>query len=892
MIAFRCRDHRAEHIQLLLQVAPTDEGSLAARPLVGSHTGEQKPGGWLEEKRPLAPGLYCQRCLAGGGTVPLPDYDEADLRDAGLLERPHVGLKAKDFDVDIVWTGIKPRVAPAVVAESERAERDARYDARLRQKGWIEEPVASALSRAVGGGELYSHQAAAIDAANRGADVVIETATASGKSLCYWGPVLNRVVREPAATALYLAPLNALAEDQLNGLDRLGETPTEHYRSGTLAEYTRPLRLGTRTIRAARYEGSIKDPDVRKSIRLGSPNIVITNPDMLHHGLLPHHEKLWRPLFSNLAFIVLDELHTYKGMFGANVANIVRRVLRIAGHYGKHPQIIGCSASIGNPVELFTAITGRSEPVLIAASDSGAPVRRQKRVILDVTAVEEAMPTLAKNIVVAAVGEYKARTITFMHSIPEVDQVYRYVSGELGRALKGVGKRVVREYKREIPPAEKARVTSDLRTGATLGVISTTALQLGIDIGDLSVCVVCKFPGSKAAFQQQAGRVGRNGESLVLFVADESPLDQHYVARPDELLHGSPEVVYLNPDHRETVLNHLRCAAEELPLDPSTDCEFWGPAISDLVSELKSMPGMAPDGREVLVVRRRGEAASEVNIRSLGFECVVRDQQDEEVARPDVLRAMRRFHKYARFQIQEQSYEVARLSINWGNRKAEAIARQIDKLDYTTASVITTDCAALDTLATRDLGGGRRVERGNVRFTVHVDGYYKVPAGSGKPEYQPLGVAAPPQHELDTEGLWFSITDAALTELPADDVAPSLTSALEALRVSAALLCSTDPDDIGVHLGERDAAGAWRLYLADNAAGGNGLTEQVYGKLAELTDGALRILRDCPQCSGNPESRGCARCVTTQWGDDSDVCRAGGMQILGTLSASLSGRPA
>ena len=298
------------------------------------------------------------------------------------------------------------------------------------------------------------------------------------------------------------------------------------------------------------------------------------------------------------------------------------------------------------------------------------------------------MSTLVKQLMVQLVGEDRSRTIAFMRSISEVDQVYRYVSGELARTKKGISAATIREYKREIPTDQKAHVMADLKNGATLGVIATPALQLGIDIGDLSVCVVCKFPGSKAAFFQQAGRVGRAGESLVLFVADESPLDQHFVQHPEELLDATSELVFLNPDHRETALNHLRCAAEELRLDPDTDKEFWGNDINALLEELASTDGMSHDGREVLVLRKPGDSASEVNIRSLGFECVVRDEAGREVARPDVLRAMRRFHKYARFQVQDQAYEVTRLAINWSNREAEAAARKLDRLDYTTASVV------------------------------------------------------------------------------------------------------------------------------------------------------------------------------------------------------------
>jgi DEAD/DEAH box helicase domain-containing protein len=400
-------------------------------------------------------------------------------------------------------------------------------------------------------------------------------------------PVLNEILRDQDATALYIAPLNALVEDQLQAVERFSSNPpASHVKPGSYAHYTRSLRIGPRSVLVARYEGTLKDNEVRRAIRGNRPRVVITNPEMLHRSIVPHHGKAWTYLVSNLRYLIVDEMHVYKGMFGANFANILRRLFRLAAYYGTEPQIVGCSASIGNPEALFQALTGRTKPTVISASDNGAPLYRQCRVILDIAKAEEAMSTAAKNIVVKSVGDLKARTIAFMHSIPEVDQVYRYVTGELRRSFKGIGKNTVREYKREIPPDEKAKVTADLRSGATLGVISTTALQLGIDIGDLAVCLVCKFPGSRAGFFQQAGRVGRRGDSLVFFLADESPLDQHFVRRPEELLDAPAEVVYLNPNHHETVLNHLECAAQELTLDAKRDARFWPGDFKALVSEM------------------------------------------------------------------------------------------------------------------------------------------------------------------------------------------------------------------------------------------------------------------------------------------------------------------
>jgi DEAD/DEAH box helicase domain-containing protein len=356
--------------------------------------------------------------------------------------------------------------------------------------------------------------------------------------------------------------------------------------------------------------------------------------------------------------------------------------------------------------------------------------------------------------------------------------------------------------------------------------------------------------------------------------------------RPAELLSGPPEVVYLNPRHRETVLSHLRCAAEELPLDPEKDQQYWGGDLEGLLKELSEREDMGDDGREVLVLNKRGEAANEVKLRSLGFECKVFDDAGKELARPDVLRAMRRFHKYARFQIQEKAYEVSRLSINWGMRNAEGTARLLDHLDYTTAPVILTECEVLEETDSRKINGTALLSRGGVKFNIHVDGYYKVPTGAGDPKYQHLGPAAPPKYEIETDGLWFTLPTTSLAAIDAADHEASMSSALEALRISAALLCSTDPDDVGHHLDSSDAS-AFVLYLADKVAGGNGLTEQVYHQAKELVAGALRVLTDCPHCSATTGSRGCARCVTTPWGQDDAVCRDGGITILKLLFAGL-----
>ena len=369
LIHFRCRQHR-QSVQRLCQVARTDEGTVASRPIEGEHQKGLRPGGWVVEARQLKSGLYCQQCLEDGNLEPLADYDEIDLSEAGLNDTPHIGLSAADFDLDCAWENVQKEFSDLVIATRERKASPARTDSRLRRNKRIDSHLHRAVSSKLGARDLYCHQVDAIEAALDGRDVMIETATASGKSMSYWVPVLNTLVGDGEATAFYIAPTNALAEDQLNVLDSLGSKPLAHTQPGTYPQCVREVKIGPQSILAARYDGTIKDEELRRLIRKSCPRILITNPDTLHHAVLPHHERIWQYFFSNLRFVIVDEFHVYKGMFGANFANIMRRVQRLALHYGLRPQIMGCSASIGNPSELFTAVTGRSAPVLISASSS------------------------------------------------------------------------------------------------------------------------------------------------------------------------------------------------------------------------------------------------------------------------------------------------------------------------------------------------------------------------------------------------------------------------------------------------------------------------------------------------------------------------------------------
>lgn len=541
------------------------------------------------------------------------------------------------FDLNRAHATVEAVFGDAVVSRWETPSVAATYDAALRDDTDAIGPAvrAALFDRVLTDGDLYVHQARAIRAALDGDDVVVETATASGKTLCYQVPILDALSRDPAATALYLAPINALVEDQMGAVTRFGDTSSV---PGVPDEIAVRLTLGNAEVTVARYDGGVPSGPIRSAVRRAAPRLLITNPDMLSHGLLPHHD-LWARFFANLRCVVLDEMHTYRGLFGAHVANLLRRLWRITGTC---PQVIGCSASIGNPEELFHHLVGRHPGTVIRDSDSGAPRHRRRTMVVDTTRIGgggDRMAAAAAGLVTDLVERGDAPTITFMRSIREVDVVHeravRDLSVSCGHAD---ASRWVRPYKREMPVELKAQVIRDLRDGAARAVVATTALQMGIDVGALSVAVVGGFPGRVAALNQSTGRAGRSGEGLAVVLLGDSALDQHYAVRPDELT-NPPEHVFVHPDNEEIVRRHVLAAADEKPLGVD-DHEAFGPSTFDLVEELRSSGDLVstPEGFLVPSTRHRG-SASALDIRTTtGFDCVVTTRDGTVVARPDAAR--------------------------------------------------------------------------------------------------------------------------------------------------------------------------------------------------------------------------------------------------------------
>src|SRR5580692_554146 len=427
---------------------------------------------------------------------------------------------------------------------------------------WVRAELAAAY-HAKGIEQLYSHQAAAAELAHAGKNFVVVTPTASGKTLCYNLPVLDAILENDDTRALYLFPTKALAQDQLAELHDLNQRLEN--------------RFGVFT-----YDGDTPS-DARKPIREKS-HIVLTNPDMLHTGILPHHTR-WTRLFENLRYIVIDELHTYRGVFGSHLCNVLRRLRRIANFYGSKPQFICCSATIANPGELAGRLLEKEVEVLDA---NGAPSGEKTFVFYNPPVVNRALGIRRSyiNETSRVAQEFLKRglqTMVFANSRLQTEILLTYL--QQANPQPPGRKEAIRGYRGGYLPNERREIERGLREGRIRGVVTTSALELGIDVGSLDTVVMAGYPGSIAGTWQRAGRAGRrSGSSCAVMVASSSPLDQYIVRHPDYFFGNTPEHAFIQPDNLEILLNHLKCAAFELPIAPNE--KFGDVDIQDLCARL------------------------------------------------------------------------------------------------------------------------------------------------------------------------------------------------------------------------------------------------------------------------------------------------------------------
>jgi len=676
---------------------------------------------------------------------------------------------------------------------------------------------------------LYRHQADAVEAILAGEDVVVVTPTASGKSLCYLIPTLQTLAEDPTARALYLFPTKALGQDQVAELGELSRAAGLH-------------------VNASTYDGDTPNP-IRSAIR-SAGQVVVTNPDMLHAAILPNHTK-WFQLFEQLRYVVIDEMHTYRGLFGSHVANVLRRLLRICAHYGSHPVIVCSSATIGNPGELAHMLTGRAARVI---DRNGAPsgerhILMVQPPLLDLaTGSRGSASTLAARWALPFLRAGR-QTLVFGRSRVAVELML----SNLREALRlGEGPRArVRGYRGGYLPTERRAVERGLRDGELLGVVSTNALELGVDVGQLDVSILAGYPGSIAATWQQMGRAGRrSGTSVSVLIAGGGPVDRYVVEHPEFLLESSPEEARLDPDNLHVLLGHLKAACFELPFEPG---ERFGPAETEpLLAFLAEERLVRHAGDDRWYWSSDNFPASSVSLRAAAEENVViidtTPDRPRVIGEIDIFAAQTLVHEDAIYMHESAQYHVDKL--DWDERKA--YVRRVDIDHYTYADRAVT-LKPLETFASAPSTGGDRAH-GEVMVSSLVSMFKKLKFGTD--ENLGWGPVHLPEIELQTTAYWLMLGRPADGWRRAElDVA--LLGVGRAMQAVAAVLLMVDPRDLGLVSQVRSPHnGATTIYLYEAVPGGVGLSERLFERHDELVAGAADLIAGCGCESGCPACTG------------------------------------
>ncbi len=677
---------------------------------------------------------------------------------------------------------------------------------------------------------LYTHQARAVVSARAGRNVCVVTPTASGKTLCYNLPVLDAVARDPAARALYLFPTKALAADQLVELQGLASA----------AE----LDLKTST-----YDGDTP-PGVRSVVRAAG-QVVITNPDMLHAAILPHHTK-WFKLFENLQFVVIDELHTYRGLFGSHVANVIRRLRRICRHYGANPVFICASATIANPGELAGRLI---EAPVDLIDESGAPRGRRHVVLINPPVVNPQLGIRRSSLLTAQrIGERLIRdgiqTILFARSRTAVEVLTTYLR-EAIPAPPGHPS-PIRGYRGGYLPNERREIERGLRDGRVRGVVATNALELGIDIGGLDAAISVGYPGTIASTWQQMGRAGRrSGTSLSVLVASSAPIDQFLVTHPDYFFERSPEHALVNPDNLHLLLDHLKASAFELPVPASE--RFGIPETSAVLDALEEdgMLRRADDDRYYW--SQENFPASSFSLRSAAQENVViidtAGNRNRVIGEVDLFAAPMLVHEQAIYIHEGRQYHVDRL--DWDERKA--YVRPVD-VDYYTDADLGVTLKVLDVAEEAILATDGSRQRGEVMVAWHATLFKKIKFHTH--ENVGWGPITLPEQQMHTAASWIVLPQDAVRGYDRDTLDGGLIGLARLARNTAPLLLMCDSRDLGV-LAQAQApfTGRPTLYCYDAAPGGVGLSERLYTLVEDLVAACADVVGDCP-CD-----EGCPSCV-------------------------------
>lgn len=716
--------------------------------------------------------------------------------------------------------------------------------------GKLEKPlnpeIKSAL-QAQGIENLYSHQVSAISAVREGKNIVIVTSTASGKTLCYNIPVLEAILEDKKTRALYLYPTKALAQDQLKKLIKFKEiNPEFNFETGT-------------------YDGDTPT-NTRKKLR-DSGKIILTNPDMLHASILPNHSR-WANFFENLKYVVIDEIHTYKGVFGSNVANLMKRLNRICKHYGSSPQFICCSATISNPVELAESITNHQ---MVLIDNDGSPRGAKKFVLwnppfVDEGKTERKSPILEAIKLITELIKGRVQTITFAQSRVITELLYLYCQEALQRVRPSLANSI-RAYRGGYLPEERREIERLLFSGELLGVISTNALELGIDIGGLDACILVGYPGSISSTWQRAGRAGRSkDDSLVILIGQNNPIDQYLMKHTKYFFEQPVENVIISVDNPHIMFGHLRCAVHELPLTIEDEQIFGesAPAILDLLQE---------DSQVRFIGSKwywtgKGYPARDFGLRNMAennYNIVdTTENRNEVIGMLDEFSAFMLVHDQAIYLQEGETYFVKNLDI----KQKIAYVEKVD-VDYYTQSV-TEDKIRIDEKEMEKEVFQSKVCFGQVTVTSITIMFRKIKLGSN--DSIGFGNLNLPPIELETNALWIVPPAFALARVKEYGriASEGLMGIGNALTGVIPLYVICDYIDIGPVV-DSSNTGFPTMFIYDKYPGGLGFAEKSYELIDQILETCLELISSCPCENGCPSCVGSVSRTWSYFDEDSEL---------------------
>ena len=667
---------------------------------------------------------------------------------------------------------------------------------------------------------LYSHQVEAINHLRQGSNVIVATPTASGKSLIYNLIVLEEALKNRDAKALYIFPLKALAQDQVKTL--------------------RPWLEGIEQekISAEIYDGDTS-PYRRKKIRTEPPNILVTNPDMLHRGILAHHQS-WEEVLRNLSFVILDEVHTYRGIFGSHVNQVIRRLKRLCRYYGAHPRFILLSATVNNPQAFGESLI---EEKLEVVRSAGAPKAGQHFVFLNPTA----SPNFSAAKLFVHCVRQGFRTIAFTQSRQVTELIHVWVSRLAPKLRKKIS-----SYRAGFMPVERREIEQRLASGKLLGVVSTSALEMGIDIGYLDICLLVGYPGTIIDTWQRGGRVGRSGrESMVILIAKPDALDQYFMKHPDDFFERSYEAAVLDPHNPYVIEAHLPCAAAEMPLTLN-DEKFWSKNLPLHLEKLEGEGALhrTAEGEPAWYATKR-RPQLQVNIRSAGESFTILEKETgQPIGTVDGIRAFKECHPGAVYLHRARQYLVDDLRL----AKRDIFAHR-SKVQYFTR--VRTEKETEIIRITRSLPRGQfLVREGELKVTEVVTGYEKR-ALPGQALMGVFPLDLPPQI-FETVGLWVEI-EAALKRF-VEDRGLDFMGGIHAIEHAAIsmfpLFALCDRNDIGgICYPYHPQVGKSAIFIYDGHPGGVGLAQHGFEIILELLEKTMRQIKTC-ECD-----EGCPSCV-------------------------------